>query len=149
MDAGSDLSALIADELWSLVGANSNPLAAGFVQEMVKTIRGLGGIAVTSTQGMQDLFGLDGGKYGKGILDSSRIKLVNDLSSQKTDEQLCLQCVPLFLSRIVSLLLFLGRSIGDSVASTRITSYSVSHFSGVFRPGKEKLPTRIDRKSVV
>ncbi len=42
MDAGSDLSALIADELWSLVGANSNPLAAGFVQEMVKTIRGLG-----------------------------------------------------------------------------------------------------------
>ena len=75
-DAGNELSALIADELWSLVGANSNPLAAGFVQEMVKTIRGLGGIAVTSTQGMQDLFGLDGGKYGKGILDSSRIKLV-------------------------------------------------------------------------
>ena len=65
MDAGGDLSALIADELWSLVGANSNPLAAGFVQELVKTIRGLGGIAVTSTQGMQDLFGLDGGKYGK------------------------------------------------------------------------------------
>ena len=54
---------------------SSDPLAAGFVQEMVKTIRGLGGIAVTSTQGMQDLFGLDGGKYGKGILDSSRIKL--------------------------------------------------------------------------
>ena len=66
MDSREDLSALIADELWSLVGANSNPLAAGFVQEMVKTIRGLGGIAVTSTQGMQDLFGLDGGKYGKG-----------------------------------------------------------------------------------
>ena len=83
MDAGSDLSALIADELWSLVGANSNPLAAGFVQEMVKTIRGLGGIAVTSTQGMQDLFGLDGGKYGKGILDSSRIKLVMQMEEQE------------------------------------------------------------------
>jgi len=83
MDAGSDLSALIADELWSLVGANSNPLAAGFVQEMVKTIRGLGGIAVTSTQGMQDLFGLDGGKYGKGILDSSRIKLVMQMDEQE------------------------------------------------------------------
>ncbi len=82
MDAGSDLSALIADELWSLVGANSNPLAAGFVQEMVKTIRGLGGIAITSTQGMQDLFGLDGGKYGKGILDSSRIKLVMQMEEQ-------------------------------------------------------------------
>ena len=83
MDAGGDLSALIADELWSLVGANYNPLAAGFVQEMVKTIRGLGGIAVTSTQGMQDLFGLDGGKYGKGILDSSRIKLVMQMEEQE------------------------------------------------------------------
>ena len=83
MDAGSDLSALLADELWSLVGANSNPLAAGFVQEMVKTIRGLGGIAITSTQGMQDLFGLDGGKYGKGILDSSRIKLVMQMEEQE------------------------------------------------------------------
>ena len=82
-DTGTELSALIADELWSLVGANSNPLAAGFVQEMVKTIRGLGGIAVTSTQGMQDLFGLDGGKYGKGILDSSRIKLVMQMEEQE------------------------------------------------------------------
>ena len=83
MDNSAGLSALIADELWSLVGANSNPLAAGFVQEMVKTIRGLGGIAVTSTQGMQDLFGLDSGKYGKGILDSSRIKLVMQMEEQE------------------------------------------------------------------
>ena len=83
MDAGAELSALIADELWSLVGANSNPLAAGFILEMVKTIRGLGGIAVTSTQGMQDLFSLDGGKYGKGILDSSRIKIVMQMEEQE------------------------------------------------------------------
>ena len=53
MNAGTELSALLADELWSLVGASSNPQAAGFVLEMVKTIRGLGGIAVTSTQGMR------------------------------------------------------------------------------------------------
>ena len=33
--AGGQLSALISDELWSLVGANSNPLAAGYIQEMV------------------------------------------------------------------------------------------------------------------
>lgn len=83
MSAGSNLSALIADELWSLVGASSNPLAAGFVLEMVKTIRGLGGIAITSTQGMQDLFGLEGGKYGKGILDSSRIKLIMQMEEQE------------------------------------------------------------------
>lgn len=83
VSAERELSALIADELWSLVGANSNPLAAGFVQEMVKTIRGLGGIAITSTQGMQDMFSLEGGKYGKGILDSSRIKLVMQMEEQE------------------------------------------------------------------
>ena len=81
--AGGQLSALISDELWSLVGANSNPLAAGYIQEMVKTIRGLGGIAITSTQGMQDLFSLDNGKYGKGILDSSRIKIVMQMEEQE------------------------------------------------------------------
>ena len=83
MNAGGELSALIADELWSLVGAGSNPLAAAYVQEMVKTIRGLGGIAITSTQGMQDLFSLEGGKYGKGILDSSRIKFVIQMEEQE------------------------------------------------------------------
>ena len=83
MNAGGELSALIADELWSLVGAGSNPLAAAYVQEMVKTIRGLGGIAITSTQGLQDLFSLEGGKYGKGILDSSRIKFVMQMEEQE------------------------------------------------------------------
>ena len=83
MNAGGELSALIADELWSLVGAGSNPLAAAYVQEMVKTIRGLGGIAITSTKGMQDLFSLEGGKYGKGILDSSRIKFVMQMEEQE------------------------------------------------------------------
>jgi len=83
MNCESGLSALLADELWSLVGATANPQAAGFILEMVKTIRGLGGIAVTSTQGMQDLFGLEGGSYGKGILDASRIKLVMQMEEQE------------------------------------------------------------------
>ncbi len=83
MNTGTGLSALMADELWALAGAGSNPLVANFIMEMVKTIRGLGGIAITSTQGMQDLFGLEGGKYGKGILDSSRIKLVMQMEEQE------------------------------------------------------------------
>lgn len=83
MSCETDLSALLADELWSLVGATANPQAAGFVLEMVKTVRGLGGIAVTSTQGMQDLFSLEGGSYGKGILDASRIKLVMQMEEQE------------------------------------------------------------------
>ena len=83
MNCETDLSALLADELWSLVGATANPQAAGFVLEMVKTVRGLGGIMVTSTQGMQDLFSLEGGSYGKGILDASRIKLVMQMEEQE------------------------------------------------------------------
>ena len=83
MDSGAELSALLADELWALAGATSNSHVAGFILEMVKTIRGLGGIAITSTQGMQDLFSLEGGKYGKGILDSSRIKLVMQMEEQE------------------------------------------------------------------
>ena len=83
MNCETDLSALLADELWSLVGATANPQAAGFVLEMLKTIRGLGGIAGTSTQGMQDLFGRGGGSYGKGILDASRIKLVMQMEEQE------------------------------------------------------------------
>ena len=83
MDHSDDLSALLADELWSIVGATANPQAAGFVLEMVKTIRGLGGMAVTATQGMQDLFSLDGGSYGKGILDASRFKLIMQMEEQE------------------------------------------------------------------
>lgn len=82
-DHSDELSALLADELWSMVGATANPQAAGFVLEMVKTIRGLGGMAVTATQGMQDLFSLDGGSYGKGILDASRFKLVMQMEEQE------------------------------------------------------------------
>lgn len=82
-DHSDELSALLADELWSMVGATANPQAAGFILEMVKTIRGLGGMAVTATQGMQDLFSLDGGSYGKGILDASRFKLVMQMEEQE------------------------------------------------------------------
>lgn len=62
-------------------------------------------------------------------------------------QHLRFQCVLLFLPRIVPFLLFLGRSTGDSVASTRITSYSISLFSGAFRPGKENVPSRINVSS--
>ena len=34
-------------------------------------------------QGMQDLFSLEGGSYGKGILDSSRNKLVMQMEEQE------------------------------------------------------------------
>ena len=81
-----DIPPILAQAMVSaaaILAHTANPQAAGFILEMVKTIRGLGGIAVTSTQGMQDLFGLEGGSYGKGILDASRIKLVMQMEEQE------------------------------------------------------------------
>ncbi len=65
----------------------------------------------------------------------------DDLPIFEVYQHLRFQGVTFFLPGIVSSLLFLGRSIGDSVASTRITSYSVSLFSGALRPGNENVPS--------
>lgn len=42
--------AIMIDEIWQLVGATSNRLAAEFCLTIFKTIRGFGGIAVSATQ---------------------------------------------------------------------------------------------------
>ena len=76
-------TALLSDELWKLVGAHSNPLAADYTVRMVKLIRSQGGIAGVTSQGMADMMALDGGKYGKSILDSCRIKMVMQMEEQE------------------------------------------------------------------
>ena len=76
-------TALLSDELWKLLGANSNPLAADYTMRMVKLIRSQGGIAGVTSQGMADMMALDGGKYGKGILDSCRIKIIMQMEEQE------------------------------------------------------------------
>ena len=83
METNVSLSALISDELWSLVGAGSNPMAANYTMETVKTIRGLGGIAILSSQGFNDMYALENGKYGKGIIDSCRIKIVMQMEEEE------------------------------------------------------------------
>lgn len=90
-DASNDISrrsrvepiALIYDEVWVLIGAMSNPQAAETVLETVKTIRGYGGICITATQDLIDYFSLDDGKYGKGILNNSRIKIVMQMEEEE------------------------------------------------------------------
>ncbi|MCM1233116.1 MAG: hypothetical protein NC489_23595 [Ruminococcus flavefaciens] len=76
-------TALLSDELWKLLGANSNPLAADYTMQMVKLIRSQGGIAGVTSQGMADMMALDGGKYGKGILDSCRMKIIMQMEEQE------------------------------------------------------------------
>ncbi len=76
---------LLADELWKLIGSTSNPLAANYVVSTVKLIRALGGIAGVTSQGLADMDALEGGKYGKSILDSTRIKIVMQLEEQEAE----------------------------------------------------------------
>lgn len=71
--------AIFIDEIWQLVGAGSNRLAAEFCLTIFKTIRGFGGIAVSATQDLSDFFGLDDGKYGRAILNSSQNKMILNL----------------------------------------------------------------------
>lgn len=70
-------------ELWTLIGASGNKLAADYVLEIFKVIRGYGGAAIADTQDISDFFALDDGKYGKAIINSSRIKFVLQLEEDE------------------------------------------------------------------
>lgn len=71
--------AVFIDEIWKLVGASSNAMAAEFCLNIFKTIRGYGGAAIAATQDLSDFFGLDDGKYGRAILNSSQGKIILSL----------------------------------------------------------------------
>lgn len=71
----SERKIMILDELWSLIGAGSNMLAADFVLEIFKIIRGYGGIAIGATQDLSDYFALEDGRYGRGVINACRIKI--------------------------------------------------------------------------
>ncbi len=74
---------IMLDELWCLIGASSNAMAADFVMEIFKIIRGYGGAAVCATQDLNDFFALEGGKYGKAIINNSRLKVVLPLEEEE------------------------------------------------------------------
>lgn len=71
--------AIFIDEIWQLVGASSNTLAADFCLTIFKTIRGFGGAAISATQDLSDFFGLDDGKYGRAIINNSQNKIILNL----------------------------------------------------------------------
>ncbi len=66
--------AIYMDEIWQLIGVTSNGFVASFIYKMFKTIRKYGGSSVAITQDISDLFSLEGGIYGKSILNNSSIK---------------------------------------------------------------------------
>ena len=65
---------VILDEVWSLIGAGSNAQAAEFVLELFKTVRGYSASAIAASQDLEDFFALESGKFGKALLNNSRIK---------------------------------------------------------------------------
>lgn len=71
--------AIFIDEIWQLVGASSNKMAAEFCLTIFKTIRGYGGAAISATQDLSDFFGLDDGKYGRAIINNSQNKIILNL----------------------------------------------------------------------
>ena len=71
--------AIFIDEIWQLVGASSNSLAADFCLNIFKTIRGYGGAAIAATQDLSDFFGLEDGKYGRAIINNSQNKIILNL----------------------------------------------------------------------
>jgi len=77
--------AIFMDELWKLIGASSNRMAAEFVLEVFKIIRGYGGSAVNATQDLNDFFALEDGKYGKGIINNCKTKIILNLEDDEAD----------------------------------------------------------------
>lgn len=77
--------AIYVDEIWQLIGSGGNQVAAGFVLEMFKIIRGYGGSAICATQDLNDFFALDGGKYGKGIINNCKTKIILNLEDDEAE----------------------------------------------------------------
>ena len=75
--------AIFIDECWQLIGASSNRQAAESVLELAKTVRGYGGSLVCATQDLNDFFALDDGKYGKGIINNSKTKILLNLEDEE------------------------------------------------------------------
>ena len=75
--------ALICDELWALIGATSNAIVADYVLELVKLLRSYSAAFVNGTQDLLDYFALDGGKYGKAVLNACPIKIILPLEEDE------------------------------------------------------------------
>mgnify|MGYP000417516601 FL=1 len=75
--------AIMIDEIWQLIGASSNKLAAEFCLEIFKVIRGYGGAAIAATQDLSDFFSLDDGKYGRAIINNSKDKIILNLEQDE------------------------------------------------------------------
>lgn len=71
---------IFLDEGWMLI---RNPLAANYVQEMFRLIRGYGGSVILATQDLSSSFSGENGVYGKEILNLSSFKMILHLEEDE------------------------------------------------------------------
>lgn len=77
--------AIMIDEIWQLISAGSNRMAAEFCLEIFKVIRGFGGAAISATQDLSDFFGLEDGRYGRAIINNSKNKIILNLEPDEAE----------------------------------------------------------------
>lgn len=78
--------AIFIDECWQLLsgaGSTGTRLAGDFLLEIAKTIRGFGGAAVFASQDLNDFLNLDDGRFGKGIINNSKTKMILNLEDDE------------------------------------------------------------------
>ena len=68
-----------------MIGAKGNKQAAEFCLDIFKMIRGYGGAAIAATQDLSDFFSLEGGKYGKAIVNNSKNKILLQLEPDEAE----------------------------------------------------------------
>ena len=73
--------AIVIDETWKLISCNAK--AAEYVLTIFKIIRGYGGSAICATQDLNDFLSFENGKYGKGIINNSKTKIVLKLEDKE------------------------------------------------------------------
>lgn len=84
--------AIFVDEVWQLIGASSNRLAAEFVLEIAKIIRAYSGAGIFATQDLNDFFALDDGKYGKGIINNCKTKIILNMEDEEA-QRVKISCI--------------------------------------------------------
>ena len=76
---------VVVDEAWNLIGSTGNRQTAGFILEIFKIIRGYGGSAIAATQDVNDFLALEGGKYGKGIINNAKMKILLQIEEEDAE----------------------------------------------------------------
>ena len=74
---------VLLDEVWTLIGPTSTERTTQEVFELIKLIRGYGGILALGTQEIEDTFSYREGKYGKALINGSKIKVMMNMEPEE------------------------------------------------------------------